>query len=128
LRDKPIAYYPFAGRVRGHPSVLEGTIDEIADHASALESKDIQGIDLLAYRYVGDASSLLTTVVQRTDIPVVSAGSIASFDRILEVWKAGASRFTIGTAFFERQFVADGQFRDNVQAVANWLKTTPAVP
>ena len=36
LRNKPIAYYPFAGRVRGHPSVLEGTIEEIADHASAL--------------------------------------------------------------------------------------------
>jgi len=60
--------------------------------------------------------------VQATKIPIVSAGSIASFDRIYEVWDAGAWGFTIGSAFFERQFVPDGSFEDNVLAVCNWLQ------
>jgi hypothetical protein len=127
LRNKPIAYYPFAGRVRGHPSVLEGTIEEIADHAGALESNGVQGIDLLAYRHLGEASRLLAKVVQKTGIPVVSAGSIASFERIAEVWAAGAARFTIGTAFFEKQFSPDGDFRENVRAVVDWLESNPSV-
>ena len=122
LKDKPIRYYPFPGHVHSHPSILDGTVDEIVDHARELESQGAHGLDLLTYRYAGDAPHLLKQVVQATDIPIVSAGSIASFERITEVWDSGAWGFTIGSAFFERKFVPDGSFEENVLAVCDWLQ------
>ena len=121
LKDKPVRYYPFPGHVHSHPSILDGTIDEIVTHARELESYGAHGLDLLTYRFNGEASHLLKLVVDATNIPIVSAGSIASFDRIREVWDAGAWGFTIGSAFFERQFVPDGSFEENVLAVCDWL-------
>jgi len=122
LKDKPIRYYPFPGHVHGHPSILDGAINEIVAHARELETYDVHGLDLLTYRYTGNAPSLLNQVVQSTQIPVVSAGSIASFERITEVWDSGAWGFTIGSAFFEKKFVPDGSFEANVLAVCNWLE------
>jgi hypothetical protein len=122
LKDKPVRYYPFPGHVHSHPSILDGTIDNIVSHACELEAYGVHGLDLLTYRYNGEASRLLKQVVQATNIPIVSAGSIASFERIHEVWASGAWGFTIGSAFFERQFVPNGSFEENVLAVSNWLK------
>lgn len=122
LKDKPVRYYPFPGHVHSHPSILDGSIDEIVAHARQLESYGVHGLDLLTYRYNGEASRLLKLVVQATKIPIVSAGSIASFDRINEVWESGAWGFTIGSAFFERQFVPNGSFEENVLEVSNWLQ------
>lgn len=121
LRDKPVRYYPFPGHVHSHPSILDGTIDEIVSHACELEEYGVHGLDLLTYRFTGDASRLLAEVVQATEIPIVSAGSIASFERIQEVWDSGAWGFTIGSAFFDGQFVPHGSFEENVFAVCNWL-------
>jgi hypothetical protein len=121
LEDKPIRYYPFPGRVHGHPTVLDGAIDDIVAHACELETYGVHGLDLLTYRYTGNAARLLSEVVQSTQIPVVSAGSIASFDRISEVWDSGTWGFTIGSAFFEKKFVPNGSFEENVLAVCNWL-------
>ena len=48
-------YCPFPGRVVGHPSILEGSIDEIAQSAHDLTARDgVDGLDLLAYRWDGD--------------------------------------------------------------------------
>ncbi len=122
LRDKPVRYYPFPGRVYGHPSILDGAVDEIVSHARQLEADGVHGMDLLTYRYTGDAPRLLREVVQATSVPIVSAGSIASYDRIAEVWQAGAWGFTIGSAFFESRFVPEGSFEDNMMAVVDWLQ------
>jgi len=122
LKDKPIRYYPFPGHVYGHPSILDGTIEAIVAHACELEAYGVHGLDLLTYRYTGNAPSLLSQVVESTRIPVVSAGSIASFERITEVWDSGAWGFTIGSAFFEKKFVPNGSFEQNVLAVCNWLE------
>lgn len=124
LKDKPIKYYPFPGHVYSHPSILDGTIEEIVNHARFLEAKGVHGMDLLAYRYVGEARKLLQEVVKATHVPIVSAGSIASFERIAEVWEARAWGFTIGSAFFEKKFVPDGSFKDNIRAVTDWLAHT----
>ncbi|PWH13966.1 MAG: hypothetical protein DDG59_13525 [Anaerolineae bacterium] len=124
LKDKPVKYYPFPGHVHSHPSILDGTIEEIVRHAQQLEAKGVDGMDLLAYRYVGDARQLLKEVVAATNVPIVSAGSVASFQRIAEIWEAGAWGFTIGGAFFEGKFVAGGDFTQNVKAVSDWLATT----
>ena len=122
LADKPVRYYPFPGHVHSHPSILDGTIDEIVTHAAELEGYGAHGLDLLTYRYDGDAAQLLKRVVEATHIPIVSAGSIASFERINEVWDAGAWGFTIGSAFFEKKFVPNGDFEENVWAVCDWLE------
>jgi len=122
LKDKPIQYYPFPGHVYGHPSILDGAIDDIVNHARELESYGVHGLDLLTYRYTGNAPHLLSQVVQSTRVPVVSAGSIASFERITEVWDSGAWGFTIGSAFFEKMFVPDGSFEQNLLAVCDWLE------
>lgn len=122
LKDKPVRYYPFPGHVHSHPSILDGEIDAIVAHARELEAYGMHGLDLLTYRYDGEATRLLKQVVEATNIPVVSAGSIASFERINEVWDSGAWGFTIGSAFFERKFVPEGSFEENVLAVCNWLE------
>ena len=122
LKDKAIKYYPFPGRIHSHPSILDGTIEEIVAHACELESYGAHGLDLLTYRYAGNAAHLLNQVVKATQVPIVSAGSIATFERITEVWDSGAWGFTIGSAFFEKQFVPDGSFEENVLAVCNWLQ------
>lgn len=122
LKGKPVRYYPFPGRVHGHPSILDGRIDEIVAHACQLEAQGAHGMDLLAYRYTGDAPRLLREVVKATSLPIVSAGGIASYERINEVWQAGAWGFTIGSAFFESRFAPGRSFEDNVMAVWNWLQ------
>ena len=122
LRDKPVRYYPFPGHVHSHPSILDGEIDDIVAHACELESYGVHGLDLLTYRYNGETSRLLKKVVEATNVPVVSAGSIASFERINEVWDSGAWGFTIGSAFFDRQFVPNGSFAENLWAVCQWLE------
>lgn len=122
LKDKPIHYYPFPGHVHSHPSILDGTIDDIVAHANELEGYGVHGLDLLTYRFNGEASRLLKRVVETTKIPIVSAGSIASFERIQEVWEAGAWGFTIGSAFFEKKFMPDGSFEQNLLTVCDWLR------
>jgi hypothetical protein len=122
LADKPVKYYPFPGRIVGHPSILEGTLDEIVAHAQFLEAEGAQGLDLLTYRFTGDAAQLLQRVVAAVKVPVVSAGSIASYARIEEVRAAGAWGFTIGSAFFESNFLPGAGFDENLRVVANWLQ------
>ncbi len=48
----PVRYFPFPGTVVGHPSELQGSIDEISAHASELTSRPgVHGLDLLAFRH-----------------------------------------------------------------------------
>lgn len=122
LNDKPIKYYPFPGHIFGHPSIMDGTIEEVVTHAKFLESKGVPGMDLLSYRFIGDARQLLTEVVKATSVPIVSAGSIDSYRRLAEVWAAGAWGFTIGSALFDQKFIPDGSFKDNTIAVCDWLE------
>jgi hypothetical protein len=96
-------YCPFPGTVVGHPSVLEGTIAEIADSARQITSLDgVFGLDLLAYRHQSaDVAELTRAVVQAASGPVIAAGSVASVAQIRTLDAAGAWGFTIGGAIFE---------------------------
>ena len=122
LKATPVRYYPFPGHVYDHPSILDGAIPEIVAHAQFLQKRGVQGLDLLSYRYVGDAPALLREVVAGVTIPVVSAGSIDSYQRLAEVKASGAWGFTIGSALFDKKFVPDGSFKDNILAVCRWLE------
>lgn len=114
IANRGIGYYPFPGRIVGHPSMLEGTIESIAQSARMLASRDdVQGLDLLAYRFQGDVPALMRAVVEAAaPKPVVMAGSIDSAERIAAVVAAGAAGFTIGTAAFEGTFPASSNRLD----------------
>lgn len=96
-------YCPFPGTVVGHPSVLLGEIDEIAESARMITGLDgVYGLDLLAYRHpTADAAALTKAVVQASAGPVIAAGSVASLEQIAALDAAGAWGFTIGGAIFE---------------------------
>jgi hypothetical protein len=66
----------------------------------------------------------LREVVKATSVPIVSAGSIDSHRRLAEVWDAKAWGYTIGSALFDKKFVPNGSFKDNILAVTDWMKNT----
>ena len=76
-RDHPVRYFPFPGRVTGHPSVLEGPADAVAESARRLaDLEHVHGLDLLAYRFAGDVPALMRAVCDAARKPVIVAGSI----------------------------------------------------
>jgi hypothetical protein len=103
LAGTNIRFAPFPGRIVGHPSALEGTIEEIAAHAAELTSMDgVSGVDLLAYRHsTVDVLELTAAVVKASHGPVIAAGSVVSEAQIRGLAKAGAWGFTIGGAVFD---------------------------
>ncbi len=106
LEGSAIRYCPFPGRVVGHPSVLEGTIDEIAEGAGALTAMPgVFGLDLLAYRHAtADVAELTRRVVASSKGPVIAAGSVVDDAQISTLASAGAWGFTIGSAIFDGLF------------------------
>ncbi len=104
-----LAYYPFPGRISGHPSVLEG--DEASIVASALEITrhvGVSGLDLLAYRAKGNIPALIKAVCAAVSKPVIVAGSIDSQEQVRAARTGGAAGFTIGTSALDGRFPADG--------------------
>jgi hypothetical protein len=106
LDGTSVRYCPFPGRVVGHPSVLEGSIQEIADSASALTTMPgVFGLDLLAYRHAtADVADLTRSVVASSRGPVIAAGSVVDDGQIQTLASAGAWGFTIGSAIFDGLF------------------------
>jgi len=105
LHGTPIRYYPFPGRVVGHPSVLEGSAAEIAESAVNLAGRDdVHGLDLLAYRFAGDVPDMMQAVCAAARKPVIMAGSIDTEQKVADVAAAGAAGFTVGTAAFDNRF------------------------
>ena len=102
-----VLYSPFCGCVRGHPSVLEGTIDEIvASAARCAAHAGVYGLDLLAWRAEVDPAALISAVCSAIDKPVIVAGSIDRAERIRSARAAGAAGFTVGTAALDGCFPA----------------------
>jgi mannose-6-phosphate isomerase-like protein (cupin superfamily) len=102
-----IAYYPFPGRITGHPSVLEGSIAEIVDSARAIAAREgVHGLDLLAYRSAEKVPELMKAVCAAVSKPVIVAGSINTAERIGIVKEVGAAGFTIGTAALDGNYPA----------------------
>lgn len=110
LSGSGIQYYPFPGKIEGHPSVLKGTIDDIVASAQELTARDgVHGLDLLAYRSTENVTGLMAAVCAVAKKPVIMAGSIGSRDRIEIVRNSGAAGFTIGTAALDGAYPADGE-------------------
>lgn len=114
-----IKYMPFVGKVTGRPSVLEGTIEGMIAEARSYIERGAYGIDLLGYRFTGDAVTLNEAVVAGTGAPVCLAGSIDSYERLDQVRNAAPWAFTIGGAFFENKF--GGSFVEQVNKVCDYM-------
>jgi hypothetical protein len=102
LAGSGLRYCPFPGTVIGHPSLLRGTVESIAESARRLTSLDgVHGLDLLAYRFDGDVPALTRAVVAASAGPVIAAGSVDSYERIAALAAAGVWGYTIGGAIVE---------------------------
>lgn len=107
LEGTGIRYYPFPGRISGHPSILEGTAEDIVASARALATREgVHGLDLLAYRAAADVPDLIRAVCEAVRKPVIVAGSIDRPERIHAVVSGKAAGFTVGTAALDERFPA----------------------
>ena len=123
-----VKYCPFPGTIVGHPSVLHGTIDEIAAHAAELTALDgVYGVDLLAYRHATEDPVALTAPSRRPP----RAGDRRRFGHVFEqiaaLDAAGAWGFTIGSAIFAGQLPGGPSVRGQVAAVLGGDRVTGAV-
>ncbi|EJC83745.1 hypothetical protein Rleg4DRAFT_6499 [Rhizobium leguminosarum bv. trifolii WSM2297] len=127
IENRNIGYYPFPGKIVGHPSKLEGTIETIVESARQLTAIDgVSGLDLLAYRFDGDVEELMTRVCGSVDKPVVVAGSIDSVQRMAAVVRSGAAGFTIGTAAFNGAFSGSSDLRLEIEKEIDVLERIQA--
>ena len=114
-----IKYMPFVGEITGRPSVLEGTVEDMIQEAETYIAKGVYGIDLLGYRYTGDATRLNREFVANVNAPVCIAGSVNSYERLTELKSIAPWAFTIGGAFFENKF--DGTFQGQIDKVCEYV-------
>lgn len=119
-RENHLNYLPFVGKISGRPSVLEGTPEEMINEANAYIAKGVYGIDLLGYRYTGDAALLNREFVKNMEVPVCIAGSVNSYERLQEIKAVSPWAFTIGGAFFENKF--GGTMKEQIDKVCNFMK------
>ncbi len=119
LHERGIKYMPFVGKIEGRPSVLRGEADDIVAEAQRVVAEGADGIDLLGYRYEGDAKALNARVVSHLSAPVCIAGSIDTTQRLDEVRAAKAWGFPVGSAFFEGKF--GGTFAEQVNKVCDYI-------
>ena len=118
LAGTDVRYCPFPGRVIGHPSLLRGSIEDIAGDAERLTSRPgVHGLDLLAYRYDGDVEALTSAVQERAHGPVIAAGSVDSLERIRALSRIGVWGFTIGGAIFDGRFAGAPSIPAQIEAV-----------
>ena len=121
LAANGMEYLPFVGKVSGSPSILEGTNEEIIQNAKDLMAKGIKGFDILAYRHVVDGEKLAYEFCEAVPAKICIAGSINSFKRIDTMFDIGPWTFTMGSALFEKKFLPEGSFRENLIAVADYM-------
>jgi hypothetical protein len=121
LKEQGLTYMPFVGKVSGSPSILEGTNEEIIQNAKDLMAKGIKGFDILAYRHVVDGEKLAREFCAAIDAQICIAGSINSYARIDTMFDIGPWTFTMGSALFEKKFLPEGSFRENLIAVADYM-------
>ncbi|MEX0922846.1 MAG: 4-hydroxythreonine-4-phosphate dehydrogenase [Rhodovibrionaceae bacterium] len=127
LAGSGIAFYPFPGLPIGHPTLLGGAPEQIAEHCRDFLKMGCAGADLLAFRAI-DAEPLELIRAAREALgsgpgagELICAGSIDSAERIGQLKAAGVDAFTIGSAAFDGSFspskgLLRSQLRDIVAA------------
>ncbi len=122
VKNSNTKFLPFCGEVWGSPSVLGNSIEGIIEDAERLKNLGVDGIDLLAYRFTGDATELIKQFSRKVEIPLVIAGSIDSFERLDFMNQIHPWGFTMGSALFKQKFVEAASFRENLICVVEYLQ------
>lgn len=123
VKTTNLKYFPFVGKVSQSPSILEESCDFMLEQAKMFQEAGACGVDLLGYRYTeGDPNVLSAAFVKASPVPTVLAGSIGSEERMLLVKQMDPAYFTMGSALFAKNFVKDGTFRENLEAVVSFLQ------
>lgn len=117
LAGTGIRFFPYIGQIIGHPCLLRGSIDEIVADAKRVQEQEVDGINLLAYRYDGDVDALVEAVVGASGLPVIAAGSVDSAARIRALSERGVWAFTIGTAALDGALVAGAPLPDQLRFI-----------
>lgn len=119
-KSNNILYMPFIGSIKDRPSVLTGSIQDMIDETNKYFEKGVYGVDLLGYRYTGNAFDLNKQVVRNTGNRVCIAGSVNSIMRLDEIREINPWAFTIGGAFFENKF--GDSFEEQINKVYTYIR------
>jgi len=128
LAGTGVKYWPYVGQIVGHPCLLRGSIDQICEDARRVEQLGADGINLLAYRYDGDAPALVEAVGAATGLPLICAGSVDSTARIAQLAELGVWAFTVGTAALDTRFVEGGTLADQLTAILDAAAAPSSAP
>jgi len=123
-KQNNLKYMPFVGQVRGVPSILEGIDEAMIAEAKTYLEKGVFGIDLLGYRYTGNAKKLIHKFVAQVNAPICIAGGINDYEKIDEIKNTNAWGFTIGGAFFEHKF--GDSHTEQINKVYDYIHTQKA--
>jgi hypothetical protein len=122
IKTTSLKYMPFVGEVSQSPSILKGSAASMLAQEARYREEGVFGTDLLGYRYVdGDPEKLSAEFLAKCKLPCVLAGSIDSEKRIDTALGMNAWAFTMGSALFNKKFVKDGSFRQNLEHVVKYL-------
>lgn len=127
LKREGIEFMPAVGNpgcfYNGEHGVLLGEEDEIVREADELINKvGVQGITIPVFRYYKDSEKLLRELLKVIPGSLITvAGSVDTFDKIDMMNELGIARFTMGSALFNKKYVPDGTFRDNLKVVADYI-------
>jgi hypothetical protein len=115
-----VGFYPYAGKITGHPCILGGTVEEIIKDGKDAEKHGVNGLNLLLYRYTDDQKKLLAAT-KTLKVPLIVAGNVANFEQIKELKESKIWAFTIGGALLEGKFARNGSTKEQIQAVLKSL-------
>lgn len=124
LEGSSVQFFPFVGKPHGHPTLLGGGPDDVAEDCARASRLGCAGVDLLAYRATeADPIALVQAARSATTGRLIVAGSVDSRDRVRALSDAGADAFTVGTAAFEGLFsphklTLEGQLEEILAACA----------
>ena len=121
IQGTNIKYLPFVGTPIGHPTTLTGSPSDISYECADIVEKGCYGADLLAFRSIDSDPIELVKVARKSlnEAYLLVAGDIDSIERIEEVFYAGASGFTVGSAIFNGNFSNTQDFFENLSIVQN---------
>jgi hypothetical protein len=117
VKDNSLKYYPYVGEIIGHPCKLGGTAQQMINEIDAYKKLGVDGVNVLAYRYLNDADLLINELAAKSSLPLLMAGSVDSKERIDFLKQNKINLFTMGTALFENQLVDSDSLQDQLNAL-----------
>lgn len=121
-KEATLQFFPYIGKVIGHPCNLVGSIKEIVENGKEFENLGFQGINLLLYRYKGNTDLLMSEIVRTLKLRLVVAGSVDSFEKIDYLNAKEAWAFTIGGAILENKFCEEQNLSAQIVSVLRRLR------